>query len=470
MDGSMYAEEGTRDASPKVGPTTATKRLKLIEPLVQGERVSKEIKDAWEWVKEVVLKGGGVGGGRQGASATLEEKVDKLAKAVESLIKAPQKSAPMTYASITANRTQSTVMQVPARRGRELTVKAGEESLGQKRRTNAEIISDTNKAIGVDAVIAARRLPSGDVLLTFTEEAEKKRWEGTSRIAEALGAQARVKRAEYTIIAHGVKVALIKTDQQKDSIEEIYKNNPRWVGKVDILRVGWSRKTIREGRKFAPLHIGVAEPTQANWAIDEGFVSENSYHDCEVFVGDVHITQCFNCYKYGHIAAHCKETQRCGFCAAGGHKTKDCPKENDKAGHRCTNCPGGKKHVAWSRDCRARIEQYQKAKEAYLTRPKSFQVHQKTTASAAQQKDDGFTLVENTQKRRRTAGNLSKGTPVAPRPIGRPPLSRLNEDSATGTPTLAQFHFVPSQTIEIEMGDEEKEAANQSITPTMLNE
>ena len=33
--------------------------------------------------------------------------------------------------------------------------------------------------------------------------------------------------------------------------------------------------------------------------------------------------QCFACYGFGHIAAHC-DKQRCDKCAASGHQTKDC--------------------------------------------------------------------------------------------------------------------------------------------------
>lgn len=125
--------------------------------------------------------------------------------------------------------------------------------------------------------------------------------------------------------------------------------------------------------------------------------------------------------------------------------------------------------MAWSRDCKARIEQYQKAKEAYLTRPKSFQVHQKAATGTLPQ-EDGFTLVGSTQKRRKIIGHSQKSTLLAPKPIGRPSFSRLNENSATGTPTLAQFHFTPSQSVEVDMREDRSEAGSQSTTPTLSNE
>lgn len=148
------------------------------------------------------------------------------------------------------------------------------------------------------------------------------------------------------------------------------------------MRVGWSKKTIKSHKKTGPLHIGVAEPEQANYLVDNGILYGSELHDCEVFYGDCQVTQCFQCQAYGHTAKHCRNTVRCGFCAAIGHKTGDCPKKEDSQAHRCAVCKGLPKHTAWARECPERRTRVAAARRAYLNRPARFQVRTKTKLKA----------------------------------------------------------------------------------------
>jgi hypothetical protein len=50
------------------------------------------------------------------------------------------------------------------------------------------------------------------------------------------------------------------------------------------------------------------------------------------------LTQCYNCQKFGHVWANCKQPPRCMSCG-GGHLHKDCPeKENTSSTPACCNC------------------------------------------------------------------------------------------------------------------------------------
>jgi hypothetical protein len=60
------------------------------------------------------------------------------------------------------------------------------------------------------------------------------------------------------VLAHGIKVGQARELQQ--TIEDIYRQNPKLQGTVEILRVSWLRKLLRTGQKTGPLHIIVAEP------------------------------------------------------------------------------------------------------------------------------------------------------------------------------------------------------------------
>jgi hypothetical protein len=97
------------------------------------------------------------------------------------------------------------------------------------------------------------------------------------------------------------------------------------------------------------------------------------------------ITQCFKCYQYGHVGHRCRNTQRCGFCAAPGHATNDCIGKEDCTKHQCVLCHGN--HPSWAKECPVRAKQAEAAKLAYINRPAQYQAtsspvrrHQQITA------------------------------------------------------------------------------------------
>jgi hypothetical protein len=67
------------------------------------------------------------------------------------------------------------------------------------------------------------------------------------------------------------------------------------------------------------------------------------------------LTQCYNCQKFGHIWANCKQPPRCLWCG-GGHLHKDCPEEGNTASTpTCCNCQlaeGKTAHPANYQGCR----------------------------------------------------------------------------------------------------------------------
>ena len=65
---------------------------------------------------------------------------------------------------------------------------------------------------------------------------------------------------------------------------------------------------------------------------------------------DVRILQCYNCAKFGHHAANCRNRPACINCA-GNHLLKDCPNKLNKEATKCANC--GMNHYACSRSCKA---------------------------------------------------------------------------------------------------------------------
>ena len=89
-------------------------------------------------------------------------------------------------------------------------------------------------------------------------------------------------------MAHGIRVNQVQGQAQ--AIEEIYKQNPKLRGTVDIVRVAFTKKLLRSGRTIGPLIISVTEPEQANRLIDASLIWQYELHDCEPFDGDYVIT------------------------------------------------------------------------------------------------------------------------------------------------------------------------------------
>ena len=72
------------------------------------------------------------------------------------------------------------------------------------------------------------------------------------------------------MLAYRIKVSQAQEPQQ--AIQDIYKQNSKLQGTVEILRVAWARKLLCIGRKIGLLHISVAEPKQANVLIKSSLI------------------------------------------------------------------------------------------------------------------------------------------------------------------------------------------------------
>ena len=382
--------ETSCDASRRVDEqchrATLQEALQTIETFVRGENWPARIQDAWAKVRRAVIKGGALETRRTDdatmAITELKAQVKDIAEAVRGLTKTTRATAPLSYAAVLQRgATQPREMPVPARRSREVTIAPGKETTVQRQRSGQEIVRDINASIECEAAIAARRLQSGDTLLTFETEEARRKWEKDPKVIKTFGTDARIRIKEYTVLAHGVRVPIVNPQDQQAAIKAIYAQNPRLQGKVTIIRVGWAYKTLKHHKKIGPLHIGLAEPEQANLLIDQGLLLGSELHDCEVFYGDCQVTQCYKCHSYGHTAKHCKNMVRCGHCAAIGHKANECPKKDERIAQRCIACKG--KHPSWARECPVRRKHAEAARQAYTNRPIRFQVRTKLAEAIA---------------------------------------------------------------------------------------
>jgi hypothetical protein len=77
-------------------------------------------------------------------------------------------------------------------------------------RVEGDWVRKANEAIGRDdAIMRARKLQSGSIVLTFKNQEEKDKWEEDPKLLEAFGEGAKRQAREYTVLAFDARVESI---------------------------------------------------------------------------------------------------------------------------------------------------------------------------------------------------------------------------------------------------------------------
>jgi hypothetical protein len=160
------------------------------------------------------------------AISQLQAVVQKLADKIENKPYGPAR--PGSYAAVagqglpTQTRTQQSLnaghvtsqKPVPLRHKREIVVVRGTETEEQKRRTYKELLEQLNKAGVAGEAVAIRKLGSGDMMLTMDDERARTSWLTNSKWLEIFRIGARVKRREFAVMAHGIRVNQVQGQAQ----------------------------------------------------------------------------------------------------------------------------------------------------------------------------------------------------------------------------------------------------------------
>jgi hypothetical protein len=303
---------------------------------------------------------------------------------IEKRVSAPQNAAktPLTYADaakIPPPPPQAVLEKfVPSRLFSEVTVQPIDEVAPQQ--PSPRVVEAINKA-RIDRpgkVIAARRLESGDVLVTADSPSTKALLEEDTAWTTVIAGRARVKGRRFLVMAHAVKVSRVDPNEQAKSISNLESQNPSLKSRVKILRVAWLSKTLKLRKTHGPLLLEVGTPGEANILVQEGMLHDGELKDCELFIEECRLTQCYRCRQYGHTAKTCKGRRNCGYCAK-EHDTRSCPTSETPSTHLCSNCKG--KHVAWSKLCPERVARAARAAAAYAARPTFYKIPAKLSPS-----------------------------------------------------------------------------------------
>jgi hypothetical protein len=201
MEASVHRprDASLRDAHRPLAKDHLQDAIQTVESFVREINWPLRLQNAWERVKDAALAPRP--GTRQDDSAedirTIKTQIEGLTKIVRGLAEKPA-TAKVSYADILRSSAGPKVSvdrtaPVPARRAREVIIAPGNEEPRQKQRSGLDIVRDINIELKDQSVVAARRLPSGDVMVTFEDQQKRDLWAKGPEIVRAFGETARVK-------------------------------------------------------------------------------------------------------------------------------------------------------------------------------------------------------------------------------------------------------------------------------------
>lgn len=336
---------------------------------------------------------------------------------------------------------------IPAKKEREILIKAASQKEDYTKRTPIEVVEAVNKNIGEGKAVATRRMRSGDVVVTLKDR-DTQLPEDDDWVPRVFGTDAVLRRFEVTLIAKGVPAQVLARAQDEGQLlRELRKQSSTHI-------VRCKRRLPRETQHaYASILLYVDNVDTARRLCNEGLLWNAQMFTVEPYSPDLKTQQCFRCFGFGHIARYCEKTARCGHCAGTKHTGggEDCPTIKAGENKHCINCKGP--HAAWDQRCPTVRAQKERAKRAYLHRPRQLAVTQRVSRGSSmeppalrqwsssetlaqnEEQGDNFITVENGKKRRIGKDGVS-------RPRGRPP-----KDSTIVKPAILpkeQF-FAPRQ-------------------------
>jgi hypothetical protein len=259
---------------------------------------------------------------------------------------------------------------IPARHGKEIIVKVGEAGEDILRRAPADTVQALGNITKRRDAASARRLPSGDVAITFTGSNQWWLENKSAWLERVFGPAAQISARTYPVMAKGLPAGELRRCTGDDLLKELKARNE---GK-GVTRAH-TRLPRDEQATRAMLLIETSTPHGADGLVKDGLLFNGGLYDCEPYDASLAPVRCYKCLHFGHVAARCKAAHaRCATC---GGTEQDHPDgfrgcRGGEEGRRlyCVVCKG--RHLAFDRNCPAAQEQYMKSKVAYQNRALGF--------------------------------------------------------------------------------------------------
>ena len=255
---------------------------------------------------------------------------------------------------------------VPKRQLRQILIKGNRISPEYANRSPADTVNAINRLGGKGGALAANKLPSGDVLLTFEERTKEWHAKNTAWVEAVFGNGQALAMRTYAVLAKGVHRNTLTERQMETLAGEISERNGVTVHKARA-------KLFKPGASYGALLLEFTNIHDANTLCANGAVWGSEFHDCEVYCGDLRPTLCYNCWQYGHKARFCNKRAVCPKCSMPKHADgAPCPTQNGSRPYFCPACRGP--HGVFSKACPEGRRRWEEARAMYKNRPAFFKI------------------------------------------------------------------------------------------------
>ena len=176
---------------------------------------------------------------------------------------------------------------IPRRLVKEMLIRGSAEP-ALVRRSPCEIDQAVNSTSEKKGAIAARKLLSGDIILTF-QDVGIKEWHtrNTGWIVKAFGGAAKEAKRTFTVLVKG----MLKRDLKNVTEDEFGKQ----LGLSSVERVRFHMPAA-EGVKRATALVSLTSHEEAKKAYEEGVVWKAQMLNCEPYHAALRATQCYKCW------------------------------------------------------------------------------------------------------------------------------------------------------------------------------
>jgi len=179
---------------------------KTIGRALERLNLSVGEREAWEVVKRYIEEYDQERRRRVETNATSSNDTQELRKEVSNLADVVKKlvegSKQQTWAQIA--RPTQLAPPLPARSAREVLVSRDQAANTESTKTVAEIVAEVRSVPGGKGeIVGTRKLPSGDVALTFKSAEAKEYWKDQGALASIFGPGATIKERTLDVIVFG---------------------------------------------------------------------------------------------------------------------------------------------------------------------------------------------------------------------------------------------------------------------------
>jgi hypothetical protein len=220
------------------------------------------------------------------------------------------------------------------------------------------IIKNIMNKLQIKRIRRIIRLNNDDLKIQTKFEKIKNSLQKKSEIIRRIIESITIRIQIYAMRVNEVKIKYIDTNNQFDVIKYLQNVNASLHSNLIIKKMSWSFRVIRNKKRYFTLHMKIIIVKLINRMLFENFMKIFEIKECEQFIKNCILRQCFNCQKYEHIKKHCRIVVVCEKCVM-RHHINECDSLIIKKYKMCETCEN-REHIAWSSKCKMRQKKSRK--------------------------------------------------------------------------------------------------------------